>query len=121
RSHMVAGIEALQMKIRFSPGTPQPQGIHAGATPADDGRVVGDGPHAFGPVPEMSRLLARPFGGQCHDAAAKADQVADLGSLELPGIAEVQPGLGLLVLPAVDNGLAEQAMVVADAVAVGGD
>ncbi|MNO90389.1 hypothetical protein D3C76_818980 [compost metagenome] len=54
-------------------------------------------------------------------AAAEADAEAEFRPLEFPGIAEVQPGLGVLLLPAVADHLLEQAVLVADAVAVGGD
>ena len=53
--------------------------------------------------------------------AAEADGVVDVGALELPGIAERQPGLRIFLLPAVPDHLLEQAVVVADAEAVGGD
>ena len=52
---------------------------------------------------------------------AEADLVHHLGALEFPGVAEIQPVLRLLQLEAVGNHLAEQAVLVADAVAVAGD
>src|SRR5690606_1836332 len=80
RADVVTGVEALQMEIPLGPCPPQPQGVHAGGAPTDDGRVVGDRPHALGPVPEMPGLA---FGtGQSRYAAAEADQVADLRPLE---------------------------------------
>jgi hypothetical protein len=59
--------------------------------------------------------------GQRFDRAAEIDSPGYLRPLELPGIAERQPVFGIFVLPAILDGLAEQAMVVADAIAVGGD
>ena len=53
--------------------------------------------------------------------AAEVDVVDHLGPLELPRVAERQPVLRIFLLPAVLDDLAEQAVVVADAVAVGGD
>ncbi|MNN32129.1 hypothetical protein D3C81_1458410 [compost metagenome] len=55
------------------------------------------------------------------DAATETDRIDHLGPLELPGVAEIQPVLGLLLLPAIDHRLAEQAVLVANAVTVGGD
>ena len=55
------------------------------------------------------------------DFAAEADGIAALAALELPGIAVRQPGLGQFDLPAVVDALAEHAVHIADAVAVGGD
>ena len=54
------------------------------------------------------------------DRAAEADLVADLGTMELPRVAECEPVFGIFLLPAVLHDLAEQAVLVADAVAVGG-
>lgn len=105
------------MEIRLGSRTPEAQRVHPGAAPTDDGGVIGDRPYPFGPVPEMLDL-AFLVGGR-RDAAAKADQILHLGALELPGVAEIQPGLGLLVLPAIDDGLAEQAVVITDAVTMG--
>jgi hypothetical protein len=61
------------------------------------------------------------FIGDGFDAAAEADRVHHFRPLELPGVAEIQPVFGLLLLPAIDDGLAEQAVLVADAIAMGGD
>ena len=50
--------------------------------------------------------------------AAKLDAVIDLGPGKLPGVVGVEPVVGRLHLAAVNNGLTEHAIVVADAVAV---
>ena len=47
--------------------------------------------------------------------------VDHLRPLEFPGVAEAQPFVGIFVLPALRDDLAEQAEIVADAVADGGD
>jgi hypothetical protein len=51
--------------------------------------------------------------------AAEADFVGAFAALEFPGIAVFQPGLGQFDLPAVMDFLAEQAVGVTDAVAIG--
>ena len=53
--------------------------------------------------------------------AAEADLVGHFRTLELPGIAEGQPVLRLLDLPAIVERLTEQAMIVADTIAEAGD
>ena len=55
------------------------------------------------------------------DMAAKADVVNDFGSGELPRIAKGQPILGIFVLPAVLDGLSEQAVVITYSIADRGD
>ncbi len=55
------------------------------------------------------------------DAAAEMHMVDDLRPLEFPGVAEAQPFVGIFALPAVRDDLAEQAEIVADAVAERGD
>ena len=70
-------------------------------------------------MPDLARgLIAR---RHRLDRAAEADLVGDFGPLELPGIAERQPVLRHLDLPAVAEDLAEQAVVIADAIAEAGD
>ncbi|MNL58310.1 hypothetical protein D3C87_1819370 [compost metagenome] len=55
------------------------------------------------------------------DATAEADRINHLGTLEFPGVAEIQPVFGLLLLPAVDNGLSEQAVLITNAIAMTGN
>ncbi len=55
------------------------------------------------------------------DAAAEMHVVDHLRPLEFPGVAEAQPFVGIFLLPALRDDLAEQAEIVADAVADGGN
>ena len=59
--------------------------------------------------------------GDAFDAAAEVYVVDHLRALEFPWIAEAQPFVGIFLLPALRNDLAEQAEIVADAIADGGD
>jgi hypothetical protein len=54
------------------------------------------------------------------DPAAELDVVGDLGTLEFPRIAEIEPVLRQLDLPAITDSLPEHPVIVADAVAVPG-
>ncbi len=119
RPQVVTGIETFQVQLFQRPRTPQAQGIDAGPAPTDHRSVVGHRPHGLARPPHLALLAV----GVVHrfDAAAKADGVDHLGALELPGVAEVQPVLGLLLLPAIDHGLAEKPVLVADAIAVSGN
>ena len=55
------------------------------------------------------------------DMAAEMNVVDHFRPLEFPGVAEAQPFVRIFVLPALRDDLAEQAEIVADAVADGGD
>ena len=55
------------------------------------------------------------------DAAAEIHLVDHLRPLEFPGVAEAEPLVRIFVLPALRDDLAEQAEIVADAVADGGN
>ncbi len=116
---MVTGIEAFQVQVFHSPCTPQTQGVHTGAAPAHYRGVISNGAHGFVGRPHLDQLA----GGirQGFDAAAKADRVNHFGPLKLPRVAEVQPALGLFLLPAIHNRLAEQAVLIANAVTVAGN
>src|SRR5258706_767961 len=58
-----------------------------------------------------------PLGFDVFDAAAEMNVVAHLRRLEFPGVAETQPLIGIFLLPALRDDLAEQAEIVTDAVA----
>ena len=81
--------------------------------------VVGDGGQGLPRVPGVGDGAVRPL--LRADGAAEADGVGDLRPLEFPGVAEAQPVLRQLLLHAVHHDLAEQPVLVADAVAEGGD
>ena len=90
------------------------------ALPTDDRRVVGNRVYDLERVPDVLQRHGFRLAADLLDEAAEADRVDDFGSLEFPGIAVGQPVLRRLMLPAVRDHLAEQPMLVADAVAVGG-
>jgi len=95
-------------------GAPQAQGIGPFALPADHRRVKGLGRHRGIRGPDGAAAAFR-------HRAAKADAEAGLGAFEFPAVRLAQPFLGLLDLAAVGaEALAEQAVFVADAIAVGG-
>ena len=97
---------------------PQPQRVDVAAAPAGDRRVVRDGEHPLG-RDTRGRARCRPIAADIFDAAAEADGIFGFRPLELPRVAEREPVLRQLVLPAVADLLQEQAVLVADAVAVG--
>ncbi|MCY1417622.1 hypothetical protein D9M71_331620 [compost metagenome] len=119
RAQVVTGVEALQMQFFQRPRPPQAQGVDAGTPPADHRRVIGDRPYGLGRRPHLALLAIGVMHG--FHAAAETDRVDHLGPLELPGVAEIQPVLGLLLLPAIDHRLAKQAMFITDAITVGGN
>src|SRR5579872_6308401 len=51
------------------------------------------------------------------DTAAEMNVINHFRPLEFPGVAEAQPLVGIFLLPAIVDDLAEQAEIVADAVA----
>jgi len=114
---ILTAVEFLELHRCRRARRPEPERIAAVAPPARDRRVVGDGDHMLRRPPgEFLPVIAARL-----DAPTKADVISDLRPLELPGIAELQPVLRALGLPAVAHHLAEQAMVVADAVAEAGE
>jgi hypothetical protein len=98
---------------------PQAQGVDALAAPAHHRRVVGDRQHALPALPGLD--LAAPRAGDLAHVAVEADRVGGVRPLELPRVAEGEPVLGPLDLPAVVEALLEQPVLVADAVAEAGD
>jgi hypothetical protein len=117
-AEIVAGIEHVELERVGRPRRPQPQRIDVLAAPAHDRGVVGDGLHGFRRIPD--RAVAA-FLFDVFDAAAEMHVVDHLRPLEFPGVAEAQPFVGIFVLPALRDDLAEQAEIVADAIADGGN
>ena len=119
RADMVAAVELVEADLVDGAGAPQAKRVHPRPAPADDGRVVGDGEDLFLRVPALAHRVAGH--AVALDAAAEADVVGRLAPFELPEIAVRQPVLGQLDLSAVLDFLVEEAVDVADAVAVGRD
>jgi hypothetical protein len=59
--------------------------------------------------------------GDALDAAAEMDVMDHGRPLEFPGVAEAEPFVGIFLLPALRDDLAEQPEIVPDAIADGGD
>ena len=109
---LVEGVEPDRVAAR---APPEPQGVHFLAAPPEDRRVVGDGVHGFAGLHFVAR---RPVPAFAHGhGPAEADLVIGFAPLEFPRIAEGEPIFGVFDLPAVRDGLAEQAEIVTDAVA----
>ena len=115
RADIVAEVEGLELQRVGGARRPQPKRVDVAAAPPDHRRVVGGGEHRLRGLPDALDDAAL---GDMLDRAAEADRVDHLGALELPRVAAGEPILRQLVLPAVDDGLAKQAVIVADAVAV---
>ena len=113
---VVALVEGVEPEGVAGAGRPQAQRVHVVTAPAHHRRVVGDRFHGLGREPLGMRGA---LGLAGLDMAAEADVIGDLRPGELPGVAEGQPVLGIFLLPAVLDDLAEEAVLVADAVAVG--
>ena len=114
---MVAGVEFIEQDRVDGLGFPQAQRIDALAPPARDRRVIGGGDDAFARPPvHLMRSGLLPL--RRIDASAKADLVARLAPLELPGIAMRQPVFGQFHLPAIADFLPEHAVHIADAIAI---
>ena len=98
---------------------PQAQPI-AGADPKPkDGRVVGDALDNRFRYPAATQLTLRV--GRCFGMPTETDIVGQFGARNFPRIAEVQPFVGDLHLPAVLDRLIEDAKLVTDAITHGGD
>jgi hypothetical protein len=112
RRGIVAPVEAVEVEELRRQRAPEPQRVGPAGLPAHHRRVVGLGDDRLGRAPDGA-------GARFVDMAAEADLELRLGPLELPDVALGQPVLGRLHLAAVLEALPEQAVLVADAVAVG--
>ncbi len=117
RADHVAGVERRKLHRRGRSRRPKPQRVDVAAAPAGDRRIVRHRQDPLGRIPEPAR---RAIGAaDIFDAAAEADGIFGVEPLEFPRVAEREPALRQLVLPAVPDLLLEQAVLVADAVAEG--
>ena len=119
RPDVVAAVEAVQIDLADRPRRPKPQRIGMFSLPADHRRIVSDRVHGLARMPDVLQRNGFAVATDLLDEAAEVDRVDDLGTLELPRIAVGEPVFRRLVLPAVRDRLTEQAMLVADPVAVG--
>ena len=119
RADVIAAVELLERDRIHRPRGPQAQRVDVMAAPARDRRVVRDGIDRLRRAPDIAGTAF----SRRHDVdrAAESDRVCDLGPLEFPRIAGRQPVLGQLDLPAVAEHLPEDAVVIANAIAVRGN
>ncbi len=112
---VVAAIEDGEVERFRRLGLPQSQRIRGVLAIAEDRRVVGNARHQ--PVRHPANAQAVEFVVVLLGVTAQLHVYGPLGSRDFPGIAEAQPLVGALGLPAVDDFLMEDAEFVADAVA----
>ena len=115
--HVLAFAEGTQIDALLAAGAPRAQGVDAFVVIADDGHIVGhcvDGIRADGAVafPAVFLVLLH--------MAAELNLAGVLGSGDFPHVAVGQPVIWQLHLLAVHHLLAEQAVLVADGRAHGG-
>ena len=116
---VIAGVERVEVEVLLGGlGAPQAQVVDLLSAVADDGHVVRDGLH------ELAALLREPVAAVllvAHDLAAKADEDGALVPAGLPRESVLKPVVHLLDLAAALDGLPEQAVAIAHAVAVAVD
>ena len=110
---MVARVEGVELNRVQCPRLPKAQRVDPFAAPADHGRVDRQRDHLFGGNPTRDAGLVR------LDLASKADRIGALAAFKFPGVAVGQPGFGQFDLPALIDPLAEHAVDIADAIAIG--
>src|SRR5262249_1434321 len=97
------------------PGRPQPQRIDVPLSPSEHGGVVGDRFDRFFRMPDpLMAALRRSF---LLDPAAELDVVDHLWAFKFPWIAERQPVLRMLLLPAVFYHLLKKPMIITNPIA----
>jgi hypothetical protein len=115
---IIALVEGVEFQRVGRARRPQSQRVDVLAAPADDRRVIGDRLHGLGRMPDraVAALVVDML-----DAAAEIDVIDHFRPLQFPGVAEAEPFVRIFLLPALIDDLAEQAVIVADAVADRGD
>ena len=116
---VVAHVERLEVEGLRGLGSPEAKQVGVAHPVSEDRRVAGlPSNDAIG---NPADALVSPVGLVPLGPPPKTHVEGDLGSGDLPGVAQVQPLVGHLHLPAVTNGLVEDAELVSDAVADGRD
>ncbi len=113
-----AAIEIVEVKIGGCFGRPQTESIDSASAVADNRQIVGHADDVAGIDP--APFLALRSGDDVH-AAFELNGKRVLGAGDFPGVAELEPLVGLFDLVAVDNLLIEDAEIVAESVADGGE
>src|SRR5262249_7292756 len=98
---------------------PQTQHVDPPSTPARDRNVVRYGENSFAGVPK--RMCRAIVPAKVFDSASESDGIRRGAIGELPWVAVGKPLFGPLLLPTSVKALLEQAVLVVDAVAIGGD
>ena len=106
---IIATVERAKIDFVGGLGRPQAQRVGGLCVVAGDDGVVGHGLHLIGADPLVNTFFF-------HHMTAELHPVHHLGPRKFPWVALRQPIVGNLDLPTVHNGLAEHAVVVADAV-----
>ena len=115
RARIVAFVEALKVELVRSLGLPQTQCRRQGAVVAHYGHVVSLREHGLSPMVnhlQVARLIPAFL-----NLPSKANRKDAIGTWSLPRIARDIPHVGDFLLFALDNPLAEKAVLVADAIA----
>mmetsp|Transcript_6587 Transcript_6587/g.16993 ORF Transcript_6587/g.16993 Transcript_6587/m.16993 type:complete len:433 (-) Transcript_6587:446-1744(-) len=116
---VVARVEGLQVELLARLGRPEAQVDGARGLEARDRVVVGHGSHLLPRVPHKVLPALVTFLVDRH-VPVELHWVGHMGPLDLPRVSEGEPVVRLLLLEAVRDHLAEHAVLVADAVAPGG-
>ena len=114
---VIAVVEGGEIERLDRLGLPEPEMVAGADAVAENRRVIGHA-HDDG-VRDPAHAVMPLFIGPRLGAAAELHLVGDFGPGDLPRVAEAQPLVGDLHLPAVLDGLVEDAELVADAVADG--
>ena len=112
RRRIIPPVEPLKIKQRRRLRAPKPQRVGPFALPADHRRVMRRGQHRLARHPTLAPVAHL-------DRAFEPDRVLCLRPLKLPRMALGQPVFRRLDLPPAFKPLTEQAMLIADAIAIG--
>ena len=116
---VVAHVKGLEIKGFYRLGLPQPQGVDGVDPIAGDRGVVGDALYLLSRNPALAETA---IGIDIALAVAtKAHGNGRFGVGNFPGVAVLQPFIGNFYLPAIADLLVENAKLVANAVANGGN